>query len=74
LLIADEPGELKELTMQGVIPGPPARTALLRLLRGYGLRGELGVVSVLRADLDVGVTDDPAIMDGRLRNLQVPVG
>ena len=67
-------GVLEEFLPQGLIILPPAVTALLSFLRGQRLRGQPGIISILRPDLDVDVAEDPAIVaDRALRDLEVPV-
>jgi hypothetical protein len=74
VLIADQPGELKELPVQFGVLGPPFKTSPLHFVGGQRLSGQPGVVSVLGPDLDVDIPHDAAILPyGRLRNLQVSV-
>lgn len=76
VVVGDEPGELLELTLQGGVAGAPLFLAPLDLVQGQRLRGQPGVVGVVRADLDVDIADEPSLFtaaDGGLRNLQVPV-
>ncbi len=73
MLVADQPRILQELAAQCLVPRAPRRAPLLDLILGHGLRGQPSVLRVLRADLDVSVADDPALVNRLLGNLQVPV-
>ncbi len=75
VIVANQPGELLELTQQRGVACTPPLLALLDLVRGERLLGQPGVVGVLRPDLYVDIADNPPVpgMDGGLRNLQVPV-
>src|SRR5258708_4284297 len=72
--LAVQPGEFEELLTQGLVVLPPAVTPLLDFLRGQALRGQPGVVGVLRPDLHVDVAEDAAVVTRRgLRDHEVPV-
>jgi hypothetical protein len=67
-------GVLEELLPERLVVLPPPVAALLGLLGGQRLRGQPGIVGVLRPYLDVDVAEDPAVMTDRaLRDPQVPV-
>ena len=67
-------GVLEELLPERLVVLPPPVAALLGLLRGQRLRGQPGIVGVLRPDLDVDVAEDPAVLTDRaLRYPQVSV-
>ncbi len=68
------PGELEELLAERLVVGLPPVAAPLGFLGGQRLRGQPGVVSILRPDLHVHIADHaPVMADGGLRDFQVPV-
>jgi len=67
-------GILEEFLPERLVVLPPPGPALLGFFWGQRLRGQAGIVGVLRPDLDVDVAEDPAVMTDRaLRDPQVPV-
>src|SRR6202021_951811 len=58
-------GVLKELLPERLVVLPPPVPALLDFFWGQRLRGQPGIVGVLRTDLDVDIAEDPPVMTDR---------